>query len=251
MKDLIQMNIQCVNCGMFGHSLQKCKYPVVSYGIILYDMLQKQYLMICRSKSFGYIEFLSGNYSIINFIQIQYLIDEMSMEEKTKLLTWDFSDLWMDMWKKPIDEKSMKKFNYLKSGPLQKLMEESTTRWETPEWEFPKGRKRISEKMIDCAIREFVEETGFAESDIKIIDNVIPYEEVFVGSNIKSYKHKYYLAVLVGNKIPLNAIQYSEISKISWLSYEESLDTIRDYSIEKKKILCDVNKLLCNCKIII
>lgn len=246
------MNMQCINCGMVGHSLQKCKYPIVSYGIILYDLLEKKYLMICRSKSFGYIEFLSGNYSIINTIQVQYLIDEMSLEEKTKLLTWNFSDLWMDVWfKKPIDEKSRKKFNYLKCGALQNMLENSTTQWNTPEWEFPKGRKKIQEKMVDCAVREFVEETGFTKNDIKIIDNVIPYEEVFIGSNIKSYKHKYYLAVLVGSKIPLNAIQYSEISKMTWLTYEESLETIRDYSIEKKNILHNVNNLLSKYKIII
>jgi len=243
------MNI-CINCGINGHTIQKCKYPIVSYGIILYDTVQNKYLMICRSKSFGYIEFLSGNYSVNNTIQIQYLIDEMSMEEKTRLLNWNFIDLWTELWYiKPIDEKSKKKFNYLKSGILQNMIETSITRWETPEWEFPKGRKKIHEKMVECAVREFIEETGYSKNDIKIIDNVIPFEEVFIGSNIKSYKHKYYLAILVGNTIPLNPIQYSEISKIDWLSYEECLENIREYSIEKKNILFNVNNLFCNYKI--
>lgn len=243
---------QCINCGMFGHFIQKCKYPIVSYGIILYDLKEDKYLMICRSKSFGYIEFLSGNYSINNIIQIQYLIDEMSMEEKNKLLKWNFTDLWMDIWyKKPMDEKSKKKFYYLKGELLQNMIKNSSTHWETPEWEFPKGRKKIQEKMVDCAVREFTEETGFTANDIKIIDNVLPYEEVFIGSNIKSYKHKYYLAFLVGNKTPLNSIQYSEISKLEWLSYEECLKNIREYSVEKKKILYNVNHLLCNYKVIL
>ena len=246
------MNIQCINCGMAGHSIQKCKYPIVSYGIILYDMTQNKYLMICRSKSFGYIEFLSGNYSINNIIQIQYLIDEMSMEEKTKLLNWNFTDLWTELWyKKPLDEKSKRKFNYLKTGILQNIIENSLTHWETPEWEFPKGRKKLQEKMFECAIREFIEETGYTKNDIKIIDNVIPFEEVFIGSNIKSYKHKYYLAILVGKTTPLNPIQYSEISKLTWLSYEECLENIREYSIEKKNILHNVNNLFCNYKIIV
>ena len=246
------MNIQCMNCGIVGHSIQKCKYPIVSYGIILYDNIQKKYLMICRSKSFGYIEFLSGNYTTNNNIQIQYLIDEMSIEEKNKLLTWDFSDLWTDIWhKKPIDERSRKKFLVLKDGFLKFMIENSSSRWETPEWEFPKGRKKIQEKMVECAIREFVEETGYTKNDIKIIDNVVPYEEVFIGSNVKSYKHKYYLAILVGNIVPLNAIQYSEILSMKWFSYEECLENIRIYSIEKKNIIHNVNNLLCNYKIII
>jgi len=162
------MNI-CINCGINGHTIQKCKYPIVSYGIILYDIVQNKYLMICRSKSFGYIEFLSGNYSVNNTIQIQYLIDEMSMEEKTRLLNWNFTDLWTELWyRKPIDEKSKKKYNYLKTGILQNMIETSTTRWETPEWEFPKGRKKIHEKMVECAVREFIEETGYSKNDIKI-----------------------------------------------------------------------------------
>jgi len=242
---------QCINCGIFGHSIQKCKYPIVSYGIILYNVKEDKYLMICRSKSFGYIEFLSGNYAINNILQIQYLIDEMSMQEKSNLLSWDFSDLWMDIWyKKPIDERSRKKFYFLKND-LHRIIENSSTRWETPEWEFPKGRKKLHEKMVDCAIREFTEETGFTANAIKVIDNVIPYEEVFIGSNIKSYKHKYYLAALVGDTKPINDIQYSEISKLAWLSYEECLKNIREYSVEKKEILYNVNHLLKNYKFIL
>jgi hypothetical protein len=205
------MNIQCINCGIIGHSIQKCKYPIISYGIVLYDLIEQKYLMICRSKSFGYTEFLIGNYSVNNNIQIQYLIDEMSLEEKNNLLTLDFSELWQDLWSKPIDERSKKKFDILKKERLE-IMIKNSTKWESPEWEFPKGRKKIREKMVECAIREFTEETGYTKNDIKVLENVIPFEEVFIGSNIKSYKHKYYLSILVGNKDPLNSIQYSEIS---------------------------------------
>lgn len=244
------MNIQCINCGMFGHYIQKCKYPIISYGIILYDLKEKKYLMICRSKSFGYIEFLIGNYSVNNNVQIQYLLDEMSVEEKENLLTCDFLDLWNDLWFKPLDERSKKKFDILKNGELKNMIQKSSS-WETPEWEFPKGRKKIREKMIECAVREFSEETGYTKNDIKIIDNVIPYEEVFIGSNVKSYKHKYYLSVLIGNKNPTNSIQYSEISKIKWLTYEECLENIREYSVEKKKMITDINNLVTKYNIIL
>jgi len=245
------MNIQCINCGMLGHYIQKCKYPIISYGIVLYDLTEKKYLMVCRSKSFGYIEFLIGNYSVNNIIQIQYLIDEMSIEEKEKLLSWEFTDLWNDLWSKPMDEKSKRKYNFLKQEELGKMIRNSTSSWNSPEWEFPKGRKKMREKMVDCAIREFAEETGYTSNDIKVIDNIIPYEEVFVGSNIKSYKHKYYLSILVGNKYPLNPIQYSEISEVKWLTYEECLENIRDYSVEKKKMLTNINNVITNYNIIV
>ena len=238
------MNALCVNCGLVGHYIQKCKYPITSYGIILYDPQNKKYLMICRSKSFGYIEFLTGNYCMDNKLQIQFLIDEMSVEEKEKLVTHDFTFLWNDLWfKKQMDEKGRKKFGMLKRE-LVSMVNSSPTNWKTPEWEFPKGRKKMHEKMADCAVREFIEETGYTHQDIKLVENVLPFEEVFIGSNVKVYKHKYFLAVLTGDVCPPNAFQYSEIGKLKWLTYEECLEHIRDYNIEKKQMLLKVNNLV-------
>ena len=34
-----------------------------------------------------------------------------------------------------------------------------------------------------------------------------PFEEIFVGSNFKSYKHKYYLAVLKSDNLQNNCYQ--------------------------------------------
>ena len=39
-------------------------------------------------------------------------------------------------------------------------------------------------------IREFEEETGYEREDIELIHNLIPFDEIFTGSNLKSYKHK-------------------------------------------------------------
>ena len=48
-----------------------------------------------------------------------------------------------------------------------------------------------------------------------IIDNIIPYEEIFTGSNYKSYKHKYYLAHMKYNNVNDNNYQKSEVSKMN------------------------------------
>jgi ADP-ribose pyrophosphatase YjhB (NUDIX family) len=226
----------------------------------VYDTNEKKYLMICRSKSFGYIEFILGEYSLNNIKQIQCLIDEMSLGEKAKILDNEFQYLWNDVWyKKGVDEKSRKKFYSLKAGiningtivTLKSLIDQSATNWSTPEWEFPKGRKNYQEKMLDCAIREFTEETGFTKGDIKIIDNIIPFEEIFIGSNIKVYKHKYYLALLTGSNIPKHKFQYSEIGEIEWKTYDECVNSIRHYSIEKINVIKNINMLISNYDIII
>ena len=36
--------------------------------------------------------------------------------------------------------------------------------YESPEWGFPKGRRNMHESDLDCAKREFEEETGIDES---------------------------------------------------------------------------------------
>lgn len=243
----------CNNCGQNGHLIQRCKSPIVSYGVIVYDIESNKYLMICRSKSFGFIEFVSGDYSLTNIPQIQLLIDEMSMEEKRKLLSYDFLYFWNDIWKKTVDEKSREKFYALKNGiitnngiiTLKMLIDQSSTKWTTPEWEFPKGRKNYQEKMLDCALREFAEETGYTSNDIKLIENVSPFEEIFIGSNIKVYKHKYYLAILKG-KNPQNKFQGSEISMIEWKTYDECLNSIRCYNVEKLEMFKNINTLISN-----
>ena len=119
----------------------------------------------------------------------------------------------------------------------------SKTKWVEPEWEFPKGRREYLEKDIQVAIREWCEETGFKETNINIALNLLPFEELFFGSNYKSYRNKYYLAEFKGNCTTHN-IQLSEISKLSWFTYEEAIENIRDYYLEKKDILKKTNEIL-------
>jgi hypothetical protein len=78
-----------------------------------------------------------------------------------------------------------------------------------------------------------------------IIENLLPFEEVFLGSNHKSYKHKYFLAYT--HKINDNILQnyqQSEVSKIEWKTLAECLDSIRPYNLEKKQLIININKVL-------
>jgi hypothetical protein len=77
---------------------------------------------------------------------------------------------------------------------------------------------------------------------------VVPFEEIFIGSNHKSYKHKYFLAYMDTNKnVEPEALcnyQESEVSKIEWKSLEECLESIRPYNLEKKQLIVNINKVL-------
>jgi 8-oxo-dGTP pyrophosphatase MutT (NUDIX family) len=123
------------------------------------------------------------------------------------------------------------------------MVKRSNTRWEETEWEFPKGRRNYQEKDLDCALREFEEETGLSKDNIILIENVLSFEETFVGTNHKSYKHKYFLGYFKGDFNEEN-YQKTEVSKLEWKSIENCLRSIRHYNLEKKQIILNVNKVL-------
>ena len=116
--------------------------------------------------------------------------------------------------------------------------------WTEPEWGFPKGRHNNLEKDLACGLREFEEETGYPTHNIKIIQNILPYEEIFTGSNYKSYKHKYYLGYINLTQEPYKPYQDTEISKIAWCTYEKAVKLIRPYNLEKLTMLAKINTVL-------
>ena len=258
----------CNNCGKQGHSFHQCKLPITSYGIILCRPSNKgvQFLMIRRNDSFGYIDFIRGKYSPYNIEQLQHTINEMSVNEKRQIINEPFNKLWTMMWGTTSENQfrseesiSVKKFELITNGvyinnvkyTLRDLVNKSDTTWTETEWEFPKGRRNPQERDLDCGLREFEEETGYSQDSIAIIENILPFEEIFIGSNHKSYKHKYFLAYMNEYKnqerddmVNLQNYQKSEVSKLEWKTFDECLKSIRPYNLEKKKIITNINNLL-------
>lgn len=249
----------CNNCNKMGHFFHQCRVPITSYGIIAYRINQSgsdnEFLMIRRKDSFGYIDFMRGKYQMHNIDKIKQLVNEMSVDEKDKMTTTPFHVLWQQLWgdknARADEMSSMRKFESFIKGEdgvsLLELIQNTTTNWQETEWEFPKGRRNTYEKDLECALREFEEETGYSREDIEIIENVSPYEEIFIGSNNKSYKHKYFLAKMQNPKydvIPNH--QQSEVSKTEWKTLENCLKSIRTYSLEKKKIIESVSFVIGN-----
>ena len=265
------MNIShttCSNCGKTGHIFYQCKLPFTSYGIILFRMNSTktpELLMIRRKDTFGYIDFVRGKYSVTNRFQVQKCIDEMTLEEKNRILTLPFSTLWAQLWSrttsgsyKSEEAISSKKFEILRAAgvvnidvsgtettiALVDMVHNSPTRWIEQEWEFPKGRRNFRENDIDCALREFEEETGITRKTIAIVENLVPYKEYFIGSNFKSYKHKFYMASTKVDDYDLTKYQRSEVSNLEWKTISQCIDSIRPYSLEKIRIVMNVNNLL-------
>jgi 8-oxo-dGTP pyrophosphatase MutT (NUDIX family) len=260
--DIVYYNKFCNNCGKYGHIYNKCKNPITSNGIIAfrYGETELEYLLIRRRNSLGFIEFMRGKYNIYNKQYLLNIINEMTIEEKRLLLIYNFEQLWENIWGdnssiiyRGEEKMSKEKFQSLKlpisvnflEYNLESLIIESSTEWTEPEWGFPKGRRDYKETDLQSAIREFEEETLYNREKLNIIKNVIPYEEIFTGSNYKSYKHKYYLAHMNIDLTDFNKnICSTEVSKMDWLSYENACSLIRPYNLEKLSILNKVNTIL-------
>jgi 8-oxo-dGTP pyrophosphatase MutT (NUDIX family) len=256
------MNTLCNNCNKNGHLFHNCRLPITSYGIILFRRSNNgnQFLMIRRKDTFGYIDFVRGKYSPYNVEHVQNIVNEMSTQEKSRILTSTFDQLWKLMWGEILNTQyrneeilSGKKFDIIKNGfvfnttniNLDYFIQNSSTNWTETEWEFPKGRRNYQEKDLDCALREFEEETGILKEYIHIIENILPFEETFIGTNFKSYKHKYFLAY-INNDGDDNLLNYqeAEVSKMEWKTIDECIESIRPYNLEKKQLILNINKLL-------
>lgn len=255
----------CNNCGKYGHVYHLCKLPIISIGVIAFRHVDNklEYLTIRRKDTFGFIDFMRGKYSVYNKDYIMNMLIQMTNLEKEYLLTKSFSELWKHIWGANVvsnqykheENGSRDKFELLRLGinnngdeySLETLIDESNkhSSWTEPEWGFPKGRRNYQERDYDCAIREFCEETGFERSHLHSIRNIYPYEEIFTGSNYKSYKHKYYVAYIQPDHSKnLSNFEITEVSKMEWKSFDECISVMRPYNLEKKRLITNIHNTL-------
>jgi len=253
----------CNNCNTDGHNYKECTEPITSYGIICYQIIDNviSYLIIRRRNSFAYTDFLRALRPKQHSIDVPYislLLSKMTHYEHDLLRTKTFEYLWDDLWltnkhKHEKDYKKCKKiFECLSIGKtcngkdtknLRDLIKQNTAQFTESEWGFPKGKRNAKESDIDCAKREFMEETGIDHQNINVHTNIPPLCENYKSYNNKDYRTIYYIAKYIGPPdIPLvidpkNKEQYCEVDGIKWGTLVECHDKFRHYYISKCKLI--------------
>jgi len=114
-----------------------------------------------------------------------------------------------------------------------------------PEWGFPKGKRNQYETNLECALREFTEETTINTKELTILDRLVPITETFIGTNNINYKHTYYIGI--GSQIQPNINDYKqsiEIGNIGWFSIEQAKKLIRSYHTDRLEILNMIEKFI-------
>lgn len=175
---------------------------ITSYGILLYfkgidsSDAPRQYLLAQRRDTVEYTDFIRGKYPISC---LEKYVSLMSIPERNRLCNYSFDDLWDDLWVnreakgyKESKAKAKEKFDKNIDKVLEYINASVSTVLE-PSWGFPKGRKNSFETEIECAFREFKEETRLCINHFNLV-NMPPIKETFKGSNGKMYSTVYYIA---------------------------------------------------------
>lgn len=109
-----------------------------------------------------------------------------------------------------------------------------------PLWEFPKGGVDRGESLLEAALRELEEETGFTPTDIRLVDGFERAERYRFTINSDegpSLVHKrvtYFLAEAAHQEVRLSS---SEASRHEWLLLPDALRRVR-YP-ERRRLLED------------
>jgi 8-oxo-dGTP pyrophosphatase MutT (NUDIX family) len=251
----------CNNCGVEGHVFKKCLESKTSYGIILLrgmynhltlpvDPNTVSLIMIRRKDSMSYVEFISGKYCPDDDEYIKILLSNMTIQERLNICYLDFNVLWNKMWiNKTINtyeyENALQKFN---SIDIKRLVDESSTMFSETEWGFPKGRRMKNETNLECAMREFYEETNIPSESYTIVED-ITFTEEFIGTNKVSYKHIYYIALLhdptlINLNNTLTHTQRCEIDKIDWKSLNVAKNLTRPHYTERKRLIAELEQYI-------
>jgi len=223
-------------------------------------------LMIQRKDSISYIEFIRGKYELHNPDYIIQLFNHCSAKEKEFLGNHSFDEIWDNLWINTSNQSERIKTEYKKSSflfsrlldgityrdkktTLRDLLSLSSVSYETPEWEFPKGRRSNKESNIECAVREFEEESGLHKSDYALLENVAPFSECYRGSNDVNYKHVYYLAFYKGpdKSLSIDKDKYeqaSEVGDVQWVTLDGCRSKIRPYNSSKLDIISSCHQFI-------
>ena len=217
----------------------------IKYIPYFYDKIK--ILMIRRKFSLNYLEFVRGKYDLKDINQINKIFKLMSAEENIKIRNSNFDELWNELWKYTAKNKiyqkeynlSKIKFEELKKNNFFNLLDnDNLSSYDVPEWGFPKGRRNINETNLDCAVREFIEETTVDLNELHILERLNCISEEYAGTNGVNYKHIYYMASSDNTaKINITDNYHEEIGDIEWCTIPDAINKLRPYYDKKIKII--------------
>lgn len=219
-----------------------CRRTRHSYGILLcrYNSSRHcyEFLLEQRPYRYGFVEFIIHHYRKTDVATIHALIGDMSPEDKAVLAQLNFDACYVriygqipsrdeDRYRKYLDHKTHFEKTFLVDGGKWLLEQLSYGGNNGLLWDIPRGRAESHEKDLNCAIREFQEETGIPSIDYTLLENEARVQK-FQSFGCQYVNH-FYLAVLKNPawnnprnlRIDYSGHQYCEVRDLRWMGLQE------------------------------
>lgn len=228
---------------------RKGKKPTESFGIIAMRPSPSgwKYLLVCRRDSVGMCDILFGNETITKRY-LRRVCSQITQREVECILHHPIERILKHVfglarqyttckekrrlqWRKQMIRR---RINIIRQNrDLRDIVDSVQSQWKDPGWGFPKGRLLYpSEDEMECALREFEEETGIGRSELRINkDPSVRFVEEYVGSNNVTYRHNYFITIVSPKATPCcdpdSTGQRFEISEVGWFPFDGAMRTIR------------------------
>lgn len=210
-----------------------------SYGIICYRKREGQYqmLMVKKTTTYAFCEFVNGRYLASNTKRILSLLNGMTHYERMSCLSFSFPMMWYIVYgeypsvTQPMCDAYNNKHTrfdtvFAADGGyrLRHLLRACGAPKETL-WEIPKGRRAYSDlSIIDTATREFNEEIGANQDNYTLLTHMTPFVESYTDMKV-IYRNTYYYAIAEPNWEPehryISMKQYAEVAAVRWVGWNE------------------------------
>lgn len=187
--------------------------------------------MVRKRYTYAFREFISGWYN--STASIVRLLNQMTIDEKLDIMSMNFQQMWYRVY---LDSPDMARTNtyfvcknkfenmFFEDGGvrIRALINRSAN--SDRHWEIPKGRRHgTNESDLQCAIREFEEETGIEKKHYRVLPRFVRHYN-FADGGIR-YHNKYYLAITFSAIDPRVQFglreQTRELVDIRWMSIED------------------------------
>ena len=203
----------------------------VSYGIICFSKKTDNILLVKRRYSVEFLDLLTGNYrhAMIGSLMVNITQNEANLLKELlsdKLL---FRKKYLEYFSSQnIEKVDFAEIKFIENSEIINNYLKIIKFDLNTEWIFPKGKINKKEFPIDCAKREFMEESGLDLSKCKHEFLSMNYIcDTQIASNDKKYLVKYWI-VLIDNDIELKSpVEDFEIIERKWMNFNDSYLALR------------------------
>lgn len=224
-----------------------------------------EFLLIHKRVSFCFIEFVNGRYRRGDKARLHFLFSGMTNDEKIDVWSLDFTRMWFRIWLIDADNKRTDRDHYEKYRSRRAYFKDchlegdktgtalraalKATNCSNTIWELPKGRPNSAAELpLNCALREFKEETGFGPDNYTLLPAEPTLCTIIHADNVK-YISNYYVAMArpgTGILAPIHLDysndslhQLAEVIDIKWVSIKEMANMVAPQLFAAAKSLAD------------